>query len=67
MPISITQLKFLWIAAMIFGIYGIAVFTQTNSPIFLFASIANLALAAFFWYKYRVKNRPTSPKKGKKV
>jgi len=67
LPISITQLKFLWIAAMIFGIYGIAVFTQTNSPIFLFASIANLALAAFFWYKYTVKNRPTSPKKQKKV
>jgi hypothetical protein len=51
---------------MIFGIYGIAVFTQTNSPVFLFASIANLALAAFFWYKYTVKNRPTYPKKGKK-
>jgi len=52
---------------MIFGIYGIAVFTQTNSPVFLFASIANLALAAFFWYKYTVKNRPTYPRKGKKV
>ncbi|HSA73247.1 MAG TPA: hypothetical protein VLD84_04755 [Nitrososphaeraceae archaeon] len=67
MPISTTQLKFLSIAAMIFGIYGIAVFTQTNSPIFLFASIANLALAAFFWYKYTVKKRPTPPKKGRRV
>jgi hypothetical protein len=52
---------------MIFGIYGIAVFIQTNSPVFLFASIANLALAAFFWYKYTAKNRPTYPKKGRKV
>jgi uncharacterized protein with PQ loop repeat len=67
LPISTTQLKFLSIAAMIFGIYGIAVFIQTNSPVFLFASIANLALAAFFWYKYTVKNKPTYPKKGKKV
>jgi len=66
LPISTTQLKFLSIAAMIFGIYGIAVFTQTNSPVFLFASIANLALAAFFWYKYSIKNRPTYLKKGKK-
>jgi hypothetical protein len=52
---------------MIFGIYGIAVFSQTNSPIFLLASIANLALAAFFWYKYSVKNKPAFPKKRKNV
>jgi len=67
LPISTTQLKFLAIAGMIFGIYGIAVFSQTNSPIFLLASIANLALAGFFWYKYSVKNKPAFPKKRKNV
>lgn len=41
------------------------IFVQINSPIFLFASIANLALAAFFWYKYRKKNKETLSKKGK--
>jgi hypothetical protein len=49
------------------GIFGLVIFVQTNSPIFLFASIANLGFAAFFWYKYSNKNKQITFKKGKKL
>jgi len=65
LPISSNQLKLLFIVATIVGIYGIAIFIQTNSPIFLFTSVANLGLAAFFWYKYTNKNKQMTAKKGK--
>jgi len=65
LPISRNQLKLLSIVATIVGIYGIAIFIQTNSPIFLFTSVANLGLAAFFWYKYTNKNKQMTAKKGK--
>jgi hypothetical protein len=55
------------IIATILGVYGMAIFIQTNSPIFLFASIANLGLAAFFWYKYSKKNKTALSKKDKRV
>jgi len=67
LPISRNQLKIISIIATILGIYGMVIFVQINSPIFLFTSIANLALAAFFWYKYRKKNEETLSKKGKRV
>jgi len=67
LPISSYQLKIISIIATIIGVYGIGIFIQTNSPIFLFASITNLALAAFFWYKYSRKNKETLSKKGKRV
>jgi len=65
LPISSKQLKLISIVATIVGIYGIAIFIQTNSPIFLFTSMANLGLAAFFWYKYSNKNKQMTFKKGK--
>jgi hypothetical protein len=65
LPISSNQLKLFFIVATIVGIYGIAIFIQTNSPIFLLTSVANLGLAAFFWYKYSIKNKQMAPKKGK--
>jgi hypothetical protein len=65
LPISSNQLKLLCIVATIVGIYGIAIFIQTNSPIFLFTSVANLGLAAFFWYKYSSKNKQMTSKMGK--
>jgi len=65
LPISSNQLKLLSIVATIVGIYGIAIFIQTNSPIFLFTSVANLGLAAFFWYKYSRKNKQMTSKMGK--
>jgi hypothetical protein len=67
LPISSHQLKVISIIATILGIYGMVIFVQINSPIFLFASIANLALAAFFWYKYRKKNKEKLSNKGKRV
>jgi hypothetical protein len=67
LPISRNQLKIISIIATIIGAYGVGIFIQTNSPIFLFASITNLALAAFFWYKYSKKNKETLSKKGRKV
>jgi peptidoglycan biosynthesis protein MviN/MurJ (putative lipid II flippase) len=67
LPISRNQLKIISIIATILGIYGMVIFVQINSPIFLLTSIANLALAAFFWYKYRKKNEETLSKKGKRV
>jgi uncharacterized membrane protein YdjX (TVP38/TMEM64 family) len=67
LPISSNQLKIITIVATILGVYGLGIFIQTNSPVFLFASIANLALAAFFWYKYRKKNKKTLSKKGRRV
>jgi len=67
LPISGNQLKIISIIATIIGVYGIGIFIQTNSPIFLFTSITNLALAAFFWYKYSKKNKETLSKKGKRV
>jgi hypothetical protein len=48
------------------GIFGLVIFVQTNSPIFLFASIANLGFAVFFWYKYSNKNKQMTSKKGEK-
>jgi hypothetical protein len=66
LPISSNQLKILSIVATIVGIYGLAIFIQTNSPIFLFTSVPNLGLAAFFWYKYANKNKQVTYKKGKK-
>jgi hypothetical protein len=65
LPISSNQLKLISIVATIVGIYGIAIFVQTNSPVFLFTSVANLGLAAFFWYKYSNKNKQMASKKGK--
>jgi hypothetical protein len=65
LPISSNQLKLLSIVATIVAIYGIAIFIQTNSPIFLFTSVANLGLAAFFWYKYSRKNKQMTSKMGK--
>jgi hypothetical protein len=65
LPISSNQLKLLSIVATIVGIYGIAIFIETNSPIFLFTSVANLGLAAFFWYKYSSKNKQMTSKMGK--
>ncbi|HEY7695579.1 MAG TPA: hypothetical protein VH797_05755 [Nitrososphaeraceae archaeon] len=67
MPISKNQLKIISIIATVIGVYGVVIFIQTNSPIFLFASITNLALAAFFWYKYSKKNKETLSKKGRRV
>jgi len=49
------------------GSFGLVIFAQTNSPIFLFASIANLGFAAFFWYKYSNKNKQITSKKGKRL
>jgi hypothetical protein len=66
LPISSNQLKVISIIATILGVYGMIIFVQINSPIFLITSVANLALAAFFWYKYRKKNRETLSK-GKRV
>jgi hypothetical protein len=66
LPISKNQLKILFFIATIMGIFGLVIFVQTNSPIFLFASIANLGFAAFFWYKYSNKNKQITSKKGKK-
>ena len=63
MPISSSQLKIISIIATVVGIYGLVVFIQLNSPIFLFTSIANLGLAAFFWYKYKKKISNLCPKK----
>jgi hypothetical protein len=65
LPISKNQLKLISIVATIVGIYGIVIFIQTNSPIFLFTSVTNLGLAAFFWYKYSIKNKQLAAKKGK--
>jgi hypothetical protein len=65
LPISSNQLKLIFIVATIVGIYGIAIFIQTNSPIFLFTSVTNLGLAAFFWYKLSNKNKQMASKKGK--
>jgi hypothetical protein len=65
LPISSNQLKLIFIVATIVGIYGIVIFTQTNSPIFLFASVTNLGLAAFFWYKLSNKNKQMASNKGK--
>jgi O-antigen/teichoic acid export membrane protein len=67
LPVSSNQLKIISIIATILGVYGMGIFIQTNSPIFLFASIANLGLAAFFWYKYSKKNKNTLSKKDKRV
>jgi len=67
LPISSNQLKIISVIASILGVYGLGIFIQTNSPIFLFASIANLALAAFFWYKYGKKNKETLSKNGRRV
>jgi hypothetical protein len=66
LPISSNQLKVISIIATILGVYGMIIFVQINSPIFFITSVANLALAAFFWYKYRKKNRETLSK-GKRV
>jgi hypothetical protein len=65
LPISTNQLKIFSIVATVVGVYGLAIFVQTNSPIFLFTSIANLGLAAFFWYKYKAKNKQITSKKRK--
>jgi O-antigen/teichoic acid export membrane protein len=67
LPVSSNQLKIISIIATILGVYGMGIFIQTNSPLFLFASIANLGLAAFFWYKYSKKNKNTLSKKDKRV
>jgi NADH:ubiquinone oxidoreductase subunit 2 (subunit N) len=67
LPVSSNQLKIISIIATILAVYGMGIFIQTNSPIFLFASIANLGLAAFFWYKYSKKNKNTLSKKDKRV
>jgi len=67
LPVSSNQLKIISIIGTILGVYGMGIFIQTNSPIFLFASIANLGLAAFFWYKYSKKNKNTLSKKDKRV
>jgi O-antigen/teichoic acid export membrane protein len=67
LPISRNQLKIISIIATIIGVYGLGIFIQTNSPIFLFTSITNLGLAAFFWYKYSKKNKENLSKKGRKV
>jgi hypothetical protein len=67
LPISSNQLKILAIVATIVGIYGLAIFIQTNSPIFLITSVTNLGLAAFFWYKYSNKNKQVTTKNGRKA
>jgi hypothetical protein len=67
LPISSSQLKIISIIATVVGIYGLVVFIQINNPIFLFTSIANLGLAAFFWYKYTKKNKQPMSKKGNKT
>ncbi|MGH9996595.1 MAG: hypothetical protein ACRD7F_01135, partial [Nitrososphaeraceae archaeon] len=63
MPISSSQLKIISIIATVVGIYGLVIFIQINSPIFLITSVANLGLAAFFWYKYTKKNEQPLSKK----
>jgi C4-dicarboxylate transporter len=66
LPISSNQLKIISIIPTIVGIYGIAIYILTNSPIFLITSVVNLCIAAFFWYKYLDKNKQVPYKKGKK-
>jgi hypothetical protein len=66
LPISSNQLKIFAIVATIVGIYGVGIFILTNSPIFLIASVTNLGLAAFFWFKYYNRNKQVATKNGRK-
>jgi len=52
LPVSRSHLKILLGIASTVTVFGLVVFVMTSSQTFLYFSLPNLSLAAFFAYKY---------------
>jgi len=55
LPISTNQLKIFSIVATVVGVYGLAIFVQTNSPIFLFTQLPIWVSLLFFGINTKLK------------